>query len=168
MSIITIHDFKGETKIAQLDNAGVQENLEYFIDKYEYKFLKSLLGKTLADEFIEGLAQDPVEEKWTELQDETDLKEMLVYYVYYWYSQNQTTTTAGTGETKAKNENSNVASNWDKTVKIWNEMVKLTRVFDLSTETYPDFHRVWWRSYDYWYFGCEVDEIYYFKNSLDI
>lgn len=168
MSIITIHDFKGETNIAQKDNVGVQELLQDFIDKYEYKFLKSLLGKTLADEFLSGLLDDPVDAKWTELENETDLKEMLVNYVYYWYSQNQTTTTSGTGETKAKNENSTVSMNWDKTVKAWNEMVKMTRLFDLSTETYPDFKRVWWRGYDYWFCGCSVDEIFYYKNTLDI
>ena len=168
MAIITIHDFKGERNIAQKDNPGVQELVDYFIEKYEYKFLKSLLGKTLADEFLAGLLEDPIDSKWTELRDGTDLKEMLVDYVYFFYMENMTTTTAGTGENKAKNENSTVAGNWDKNVKAWNDMVKMTRLFDLSTETYPDFKRVYWRTYDYWYCGCSVDEIYYYKNTLNI
>lgn len=168
MAIITIHDFKGETKVAQLDNPGVRESLEDFIEKYEYKFLKSLLGKTLTDEFFAGILVDPIDQKWIELRDEFDLKQMIVNYVYFFYMENMTTTTAGTGENKAKNENSTVASNWDKNVKVWNEMVNLTRLFDLSTETYPDFKRIWWRCYDYWFCGCSVSEIYYYKNTLNI
>ena len=52
MSIITIADFKGERNIAGTENSGTRENLQSFIDKYEPKFLKKLLGSALANEFI--------------------------------------------------------------------------------------------------------------------
>jgi len=161
MSIITISDFKGEQSIAQTSNAGVIESTQIFIDKYEKKFLKSLLGNALYIDFVNGLLQDPIDQKWIELRDETDLKDMLVNYIYYWYDRNKTTTTNGVSETKGKTENSVVVNNIDKQVRSWNEMVDMARLFDLSTATYPNFVRQHWRNYSYWYFGCRVDEIFY-------
>lgn len=168
MSIITPNDFKGgEQAIAQLSNLGVQENVQSFIDEYETEFLKKLLGVDLYNDFIAGLALEPIPEKWVQLRDETDLKMMIKCYVYYHYMESETTTTSGTGVIKAKNENSIPANNWDKLVKAWNRMANATRLFDLSTDTYPEFTRVYWRRYDWWHCGCEVDEIYYFKNTLN-
>lgn len=168
MSIITYTDFKGEQNIAGTENIGTRENLQLFIDKYEREFLKELLGSVLYNQFVSGLAVLPnPDPKWIALRDEFDLKQMIVCYVYYWYIQNQTTLTASVGEVKPNNENSMAAQSWDKQVKSWNEMVKMTRFFDLDTTVYPDFVRTWWRNYDYWFCGCPVSEIYYYKNTLD-
>lgn len=169
MSILTPNNFNGgEQNIADISNDGVQENLQVFIDKYEVKFLKELLGVTLANEFIAGLAEDPIEQKWIDLRDATDLKEMLKCYVYYWYTNYQITFSSGTGEVKAKNENSNMASAYPKMVLAWNQMVKMARVFDLSTEIYIDYVRPYWRRYESWFDGCEVNEIFYYKNRYGL
>lgn len=168
MSIVTYTDFKGEQNIAGTENIGTRQNLQSFIDKYEEKFLKSLLGNVLYQDFISGLAVVPtVDPKWISLRDEFDLKQMIVCYVYYWYIQNNITLTAGTGEVKPNNENSVAAQSWDKQVKSWNEMVDIVRLFDLDTVVYPDFVRTWWRNYDYWFYSCPVNEIYYYKNTLN-
>jgi hypothetical protein len=168
MSIIVPNDYSGgEQAIAQLSNSGVRENVQAFIDEYEPIFLKELLGTALANEFIAGLAVEPIDPKWLSLRDETDLKPALKSYIYFYYMENLTTTTAGTSEVKTANENSNPASNWDKNVKAWNKMVKITRVFDLSTDDYPDYVRPYWGFYSYWWPQCPIKEIYYYKNSLN-
>lgn len=168
MSIITYNDFKGEQNIPNADSEGVIDNLQWFIDKYEPKFLRSLLGVDLANEFIAGLKIDPIDPKWVTLRDETDIKEMLICYIWYWYDRDLVTTTTGTGRVKSKNENSFNACSVDKQNKSWNDMVNLARLFDLSTTDYPNYVRPYWRRYNYWYDGCGVNEIYYFNNALNI
>lgn len=179
MSIITPIDFKGENTIAQLEEESVSETVQWFIDKYEPKFLLQLMGADLYAEFKLGLTlvevqpptdpitYEPIPEQWLSLRDETDLKAMLVNYVYYYYMQFQTTQNAGTGTVKPKNDNSIQVSGIDKYIRSWNEMVEMVRLFDLSTETYPLWERVYWRN---WYDGCSwhLPEIYKYKNTLGI
>jgi len=180
MSIITYTDFKGEQTIADISNQGVMENLQWFIEEYEPQFLNLLLGDVLAAEFVAGLVlvpvdpptdpatYEPIDPIWLALRDETELKRMLVCYIYYWYMENASTLTAGTGEVKAKNENSRSVSNWGKQVKAWNKMVQKARAFDLSTDTYPDYVKPYWRKYPFWWPTCPVNEIFYFKNTLNL
>lgn len=167
MSIIAPTDFKAENTIAQIETLPVRNLVQSFIDKYEPKFLKELLGLTLYQEFITGLEEDPVDPKWISLRDETDLKAMIVDYVYVYYLRNATTSTTGTSEVKAKNNNSTPVNSIDKQVRAWNEMVNMARLFDLSTETYPTWRRVYWRN---WWHGCNwhLPEIYKTINSLGI
>lgn len=167
MSIIAPIDFKGERTIPQLEQSHVRDNVQWFIDKYEPKFLTELLGATLYGEFKTGLTQQPIDPKWLSLRDETDLKSMIVDYVYYWYIRNWVTITAGVGEVKGKSDNATQVSSADKMVSSWNEMAKMARLFDLNTETYPNWHRVYWRN---WYFGCHwhLPDIYRDINSMNI
>lgn len=172
MSIITPNNFNGgETNIADISNAGVQENLQVFIDEYENAFLKKLLGDELAKQFIDGLAEDPIDPKWISLRDETDLKTMLKYYIWFYWQNWQITFGSGTGEVKAKNENSNPVDIYPKMVFIWNKMVELNRKFNLDVNLYPDWiyslNKPYWPWYQFWYFGCGIDEIYYPKNRHD-
>jgi len=163
-TIISPAIFKGEITIAQTENNFMVTNVQEFIDKYEPKFLKKLLGVTLANDFVNGLAVEPIEAKWLALRDETDLKEMIANYVYYFYKRDETTQSGGISEVKPKGANSTVTNSIDKQVRAWNEMVGMTRLFDLDTTVYPDYVRVYWRR---WYRGCEVDDIYYPINSLN-
>lgn len=165
-TIVSPNDFKGERTIAQIGSTvgGVSNTVQGFIDKYEPKFLKELLGDTLAKEFTEGLAVTPVEDidpKWIALRDETDLKQMIIDYVYFFYTRNLTTSSAGMGEVKGKTDNATAVNAVNKTESAWNEMAIMARLFDLSTETYPDFKRVYWRRYRFWYYGCGISEIYF-------
>lgn len=169
MSILTPDSFNGgEQKVPNLSNEGVRESLQDAIDKYEARFLKELLGATLAKQFTDGLADDPIDPKWIALRDETDLKEMLLYYVWFYYTQYQITFNSGTSEVKSKNENSVPASSYPKMVYAWNQMVSLARLFDLDTQVYPDYVRPYWRRYEIWFELCEYSEIYYFKNRYGL
>jgi hypothetical protein len=167
MSIITYLDFKGEQSIASLSNKGTQESLQVFIDEYEPKFLKSLLGDALAQEFITGLAGsgepvviDPI---WSALAAMPALKTMLVCYVYYWYTRDAVTLTAGTGEVKPANENSTAVSSAPKQVKAWNKMVDLARGFNLDRGVYPAYPVK-----DYYFFNRMGTDIYHRINSLNL
>lgn len=167
MSIIAPIDFKGERAIPQLEEKHNRDNVQWFIDKYEPKFLKELLGATLYSEFVAGLQADPIDPKWIELRDQTDLKTMLIDYVYYWYLRNWATITAGVGEVKGKSDNATQVSPAQKMVTSWNEMATLARFFDLDTTTYPSWNRVYWRS---WHVGCRwhLPEIYRDINTMNI
>lgn len=55
MSIVALSDFKGEIVIAQATVSPVNENVQWFIDKYEPKYLRELLGSDFAALFIAGL-----------------------------------------------------------------------------------------------------------------
>lgn len=171
MSIIAPSIFVAEIAIAQSENPYVDTNIQSFIDKYERKFLRDeLFGATFYAEILSGLAlldTNPAKAKWISLRDETDLKQMIANYVYYWYKRNETTLSAGISEVKPKAQNSDVTNSIDKQVRAWNEMVHMVRLFDLSTTTYPNWVRKYWRNYGCWYYGCEISEIYYFKNTLD-
>lgn len=179
MSIITPADFKAQNAIAQRELPHVAALIQEFIDKYEPMFLKKLLGLTLYDQFVTGLIPIPVEpptdpvtyepipEIWLALRDDMDLKPMIVNYVYFWYMENANTSTTGSSEVKAKNENSVPVSNWDKRVRAWNEMAALVRLFDLSTVDYPDYVRPYWARYSCWFKNCGIDEIFYYKNTLN-
>jgi len=174
MSIITPSIFIAEISIPQKanphENGG---NLQEFIDKYEKKFLIELFGVTFYNELIAGLALpdiDPEKAKWLAIVNETDLKQMIANYVYWFYKRDETTQSGGISEAKAKAENANVTNSIDKQVRAWNEMVQMVRLFDLSTETYPDFVRREWRwivyDYSYWTGHCGLPRIYFFENSL--
>lgn len=259
MSIITIADFTGQRNIAGKSNEGTRENVQSFIDKYEPKFLKKLLGSALANEFIAGItlvnlddfglttaslsftgadidvngevliyptnpsfrrllslhingeqitgagyniltgkvnglggyigttvplrlsfvtSSAPIGEnviavpgdilpKWLYILNDTDLKSMLVDYIYYWYIRNEVTFTATVGEVGSKSENAVRVSSIDKQVSAWNEMVEMTREFTLDITVYPD-----WVNWDGWYWfrtreNSEYD-IFYRINSLNL
>lgn len=167
MSIITPSIFIAEIAIPQstnyFENGG---NLQEFIDKYEKRFLIELFGVTFYNEIIAGYGPPATDPKWTALVDDTDLKEMIANYVYWHWKRDETTQSVGISEAKPKAENATVTNSIDKQVRAWNEMVKMVRLFDLSTETYPNFVRRHWRRYDYWFFECEIPEIYYYQNTL--
>lgn len=171
MPIITPDIFTAEISIPQTgnyhENGG---NVQEFIDKYETRFLKELFGVTFYNEFKAGLAVTPtvdIDPIWIALRDETDLKAMIANYVYYWYKRDETTQSMGISEAKPVAQNASVTNSVDKQVRSWNEMVRMVRMFDLSTTDYPNFVRRYWRRYNSWYSGCEVPEIYYFINSLN-
>lgn len=173
MSIIAPSIFVAEIAIAQSENAYVDDNIQKFIDKYERKFMLELFGATFYAEILAGLAlldTNPAKAKWISLRDETDLKQMIANYVYYWYKRNETTLSAGISETKPKAQNADVTNSIDKQIRSWNEMVHMVRLFDLSTTVYPNWVRKYWRNYNYnyWWDGCDLAEIYFFKNTLDL
>jgi len=166
-TIIAPTDFTAELTIAQTENQYMIGNVQEFIDKYEPKFLRALLGLTLANEFAAGREADPVEAKWTNLANNADLIDMLKSYIYYWYKRDESTKSMGISEAKPKAENATTTNSINKQVRAWNEMVELARSFDLDLTIYPNWHRQYWeRSYN-WHSRCGVNEIFYHINSLN-
>lgn len=173
MSIISPADFVGNYTIAQRDTPAVSENLQWFINEYENKFLRALLGVNFANEFITGLAADPIEAKWTNIVNNTDLKSMITAYVYYWFQRNQATKTMGISEGKPKAENATPVSPAFKMASAWNGMVDKAREFNLDVTIYPDYvkqFRYGAHKYNgyWWYNGFVVSEIFYYINDSNI
>lgn len=122
MSIVTPADFIGEQNIPNTDEAPTAEKVEWFIDEYEPQLLEVLFGSVLYADYLAGIALDPIDIKWTSLQDKA--KRAIVCYVYYYFINDNITYNSGVGNVKAKAENAASAQSWDKMVKAWNTMVK--------------------------------------------
>lgn len=129
MPLIDATYFYGEINVPNIDTPGaVLENLEDLIKKYEAKFLKTLLGKSVYELFIAEMAKpdDEQEQIWKDLKsilvDEEIKLSPIANYVYRFYQYNQFTVSTGSGEKQAKNENSTRASVVPKVVRAWNEM----------------------------------------------
>lgn len=173
MSIITPAAFVVDLTIAQTENPYMVTNVQGFIDKYEPKFLRALLGLPLYTEFVNGLIPvpvdpttdpetfEPIPQKWIDLRDNTDLKDMITSYVYYWYKRNETTKSMGISEAKPKAENATVTNSVEKQVKSWNEMAEMARLFDLDASVYQGWVKANWFLNCYWHSRCRVSEIYY-------
>jgi hypothetical protein len=67
VSLIDKTYFVGELDIPNWSNANVAARLQLFIDKYEARFLKQLLGNDLYTDFIAGIQEDPMDELWSNL-----------------------------------------------------------------------------------------------------
>ncbi|MES2593142.1 MAG: hypothetical protein V4608_14765 [Bacteroidota bacterium] len=167
-TIITPADFTAELTIAQTENPYQHNVVQDFIDKYEPKFLRSLLGLELANDFVTGLTEDPIQTKWDNLRDNTDLKDMMKNYIYYWYKRNENTKSMGISEVKPKAENANAVDGNNKMTRAWNEMVKMNREFDLDVSVYPNWIAPNWFNNYFWHSRCGVNEIYYPISVLNL
>ncbi len=130
--------FKGEIVIPNLNSVGngissqiASSNLELllsFIDKYEKRFLVSLLGRCCADEFYKEIEKGELSGKWLDLKnklvDETLKISPIANYVYYWYRRNDVSITTGIGEMETDSDNSVRVSSALKMCRAWNEMVE--------------------------------------------
>lgn len=133
--------FIGEINIPNVDQPAVLENVNLFINKYEKKFLILLLGQSVYDDFINGLSENPIQNKWIDLRDKIinseDKESPMANFVYYWYMRNFATTSTGIGETKPNAENASIVSGVDKQVRAWNEMSDWVWV---NREWFSDFY----------------------------
>lgn len=129
--------FKGEIVIPNLNSIGngissqiASSNLElllFFIDKYEKRFLVSLLGRDRADEFYKEIEKGELSGKWLDLKnrlvDETLKISPIANYVYYWYRRCNVSVTTDIGEMETDSDNSVRVSPALKMCRAWNEMV---------------------------------------------
>jgi hypothetical protein len=139
--------FIGELNIPNTEKATVASQVDYFIEKYEREFLQKALGYSLYKSFTDGLLQDPVLPKWTQLLEGVEYtslngrvnywnglvsqplsvinkKSPIAGYVYYWFMRNNFTQTAAMGEVKGTAENAINVSPGMKMEKAWNDVVK--------------------------------------------
>jgi hypothetical protein len=135
--------FVGELNIPNASQAAISSQLSLFIQKYEEKFLRDVLGYSLYKAF--SAAWPSTDQKWVDLVEGVEYTSAgktkfwrglvdavsgdvsfdtspIANYVYYWYQRNNHTQTATTSEVKPANENATVASPAVKMVKAWNEM----------------------------------------------
>jgi hypothetical protein len=147
--------FTGSLYVAQLNKVAVQEELTYFIAKYEKNFLRDLLGYALYKDFmaafnasntapsiplaaqwdailngIEFTDQHQVLRKWTGLLGSTENGEIelsvIAQYVYYHFIRQQMSFTTGNGEVKNTLENATNVTASRKLIAVWNDMVEST------------------------------------------
>lgn len=59
--------FIGEINIPNTHLPQVGENLDWFIEKYEPKFLRILMGYDFYQAFIDGISQVTVEQRWNDI-----------------------------------------------------------------------------------------------------
>lgn len=179
MSLIDKSYFTKELHIGDLSNTldGTPAMLDAYIVRYEKEYLIKLLGKELYNEFMAGLEEDPVLQKWIDLQNEivdADLKiSPIANYVYFNWQERNYTKNVGIGQVKNKAENATVVRPYDAQVKAWNEMVDMGRdtvrfVNDNGTE-YPGYNV----NYSGWWFfesscRCHDEGIFSYKNTLNL
>lgn len=84
MSLIDESYFTGYLSIPQLGQASVVENLNYFITREEPIFLQACLGYALWQDFIAGLAVDPIDPKWLNLRDGVDFTPDGLWPPFQW------------------------------------------------------------------------------------
>jgi hypothetical protein len=132
MATIDLSYFTRSLQIAQLSQPEVADTVESYIEELSQEFLKKLLGDVLYVEFIEGLTVEPVDAKWTQLNEwliNSDLKKSpIANYVYYWLLFDSVTENTGIGIVAMQGENSTRVSPVDKMVKAWNDMLPLIDV----------------------------------------
>lgn len=140
MSILTVQDFVGEANIPDTDSQAVAERLQVYIDKYEQKYLRALLGLGLYTELKDGLLQSPIPDKWVDLV--AQFNEPLTYYVYWHWLKGNNDYTNNSGVSRKKNENSEMVSPMAQMVSRWNNMVEANwdMVKGWDSELYGDYY----------------------------
>lgn len=186
-NVVTYTDFTGENHIAQLSQSPVSDSLERFIDKYEPKLLRRLLGVDMYNDLIAGIfvvPPAPIDQKWIDLIEGADygspvsewvgLKYLIVDYVYYYFQQDYNVHTIQVGVAKPKSENSVAASPVQKMVRAWNEFVDWTcdmhRFIKANADDYPNYVHMDRESIcrDY-HCGCESKgALYRHRNSFGL
>lgn len=134
MTLIDQSYFWGELYVAQKSQQTVAEKIGMYINKYEPEFLKELLGETLYNDMIIGLAVTPTPDpKWTTLRDKiinsTSKVSPIANYVWYWMKRRNVSQATGMGEIKPEGENGTIVSPSDQITRTWGEMVDLNFEF---------------------------------------
>jgi predicted protein tyrosine phosphatase len=140
--IVDFGIFEGEIEIGQLESPPIQENVQWFIDRYEPAFLQEQLGNKLYAEFVDGLSQGTVADKWQELKDL--LEYPAAEYIFCKYMRNQSVDTSGMGTVLTDVDTARRVSPWGKIVHAWNDMIDIMEKIHhrLSADPeYPDYCR---------------------------
>jgi hypothetical protein len=159
MSLIDLTYFRGEITLANISSPPIAERVNAFIAKYEPDLLDKVLGYKMAEEFILGLSQPIVEERWSKLKDGSIFQiglemykwkgfvnasktSIIANYVYYHFSVDNVHHTVGAGNLAPIVENGTIDSPAPKLTKTWNEMVIMTggliKFLEANIADYPD------------------------------
>lgn len=136
------------TAIPNLNEPFVLAQLNNYLDIYEDEYLVKILGQELRDEFITGLSETVVDQKWKDLRDGvsftytdgvkykwkgflTSTKESpIANYVMWYIVRDGNDTLTGIGVVKSTGENSEVISPVSRMVNIYNQMVYQNRILE--------------------------------------
>lgn len=105
-----------------------EQNMDWFLDKYEVQFLDCVLGKTLRVNFIDGLREDTVKKIWSDLRNELIISgdkykySPIANYVFFYVSRRARTQTPVQGEVKGTQSYATNVDDADKLSKVWNDM----------------------------------------------
>lgn len=112
---VTASDFQKPYNIPNLN--AVVNTFPTYVEKKEKEALKSLLGLTLYESFVDGLDTDYPEERWINLREGhqyiyksktyewVGMKELLVPYIYSEWVRDDDSILTGVGTAKSKTEN---------------------------------------------------------------
>lgn len=120
---------------SSLTSESINDDLEWYIARYEHEYLVRLLGESAAFEFIEYLNKDESEpiSKWDDLRSHLVVKIEgsiilcpAANYIYYYYLRAHQSDATITG-VKVDNDNGVLVSADFKMKEAWNEMVRMNR-----------------------------------------
>jgi hypothetical protein len=155
----------GELNIPGTSQAAIQENLDYFIAKYEQDYLLKAIGYPLLKLFNADAYPVPVTPRFIDLLNGADFTDKcgnlkhwiglkvegqtpIANYIWWWYQRDNVTLSSSMGELKGKAENAGSASIVMKQYRAWNEMSTITDLLreflkyktnDDATPAYPEF-----------------------------
>ena len=158
MSILKTTDFaSGRVKVSQ-DQYNVSDFADFITDERNYMRIKTILGNTLGQEFIDDLTGDPAvpqTAKFTTIFSEFEyeyenisgysigLKEILKRLCYYDYVTQQAEINQSGGNKVIQHEASQPATFAIKLVRLYNEAIDGIRELQLyvndNDDTYTDF-----------------------------
>lgn len=152
MSLIDQTYFKGGYFLPNLEGVGAVtvasvESLNWYIAKYEPEYLRLVLGETLYNAFIAGLAIVPIPAKWTSLKnkliDSTNKLSQIAGYVYFFEERDRFTSLAQQGQSKAKSQNAENVINTRPMRTAYNDSIDsgltLRTWLNDNISTYPEF-----------------------------
>jgi hypothetical protein len=150
---LTYSDFQiGRLIIAT--NKHTQQDLQYYIDKYEKEYLIDLLGIDLYYLFIADLVNGvPQTQIYIDIYN-LDLVEMVKHFIYWSYIREYKIESSGTGQVENQNEVTNlVGLDSTKIYKVYNEAVRCYKVIQsyilTNSANYPTFKGIF-KDYTSW------------------
>ena len=124
--------FQAELQLPNTDQQAGQDYYKMFIDQYEAEYFNLLLGPALYKQFTDGLAVDPIDQKWTDLKNQLyvvrDSAKIspVANFIYFYIVRRGTYTNSGTGLVQNKNENSTPVSTLIECSRAWNKCAALS------------------------------------------
>lgn len=123
-----------------IDDIG--NNLTEYITRFEPKILESCLGYDLYKDFLAGLEETVIQDKWKDLRDgveyevngytvkwpgliNTQKESLIAYYVYYQFAKLASTYNSGSGLKLSTSENSAIADYRHKQVYAYNKCLDM-------------------------------------------
>ena len=130
-------------------DANKRAEITNYFDVLEVEYLNFILGEDLYAEYIAGLAEDPIDEKWTNLSSQlvnSTLKiSPIANYCFFYYLEIPKLTDIGVVLPKV--ENGTFVASYPLQIRAWNRMVEMNeRIVDWlleNGETYNYEHCAW-------------------------